>query len=196
MSGKTGRWLGGIVLAGLAVASGAVFLAVAGAGGGCVDGDPRLGWTPLMRAARSGRVEAIERQVARGADLEARDRKNGWTALLHAVHKRQPAAVRALIAAGADVEARSRSGAPALVLAAGDGDREIVTALLAAGADPYARDAHRVDAFVAAEMSGDPGVKAALLRAAPDLPRRSDRGMLLLVRSVNWVTSYLPEGVR
>lgn len=152
------------------------------------------GWTPLMSAARAGQVDAIELLVARGAEVERRDARNGWTPLFHAIHKNQPAAVRALIAAGADVNARARSRATPLIMAAAEGEAEVVEMLLAAGADPHARGSGAMNALLAAEVGGDPRVESALLRAAPDLPQRTDRTRLRMVRTIKWVITFVRGG--
>jgi ankyrin repeat protein len=98
-------------------------------------GGPRPGdVTDLAIAARTGDTARIRTLVAAGHDPNRRDRGlNHWTPLLHAIHKGRRGAVEALIAAGANVNA----GAPhPLVMAAGNGQADIVRSLLAAGADP------------------------------------------------------------
>ena len=102
--------------------------------------DEALAW-----AARSDRVEAIERLVARGAAVEA-DVYRG-TALSWAAACGRVAAVRCLVALGADPSRRATFGGPghgegvtALHLAAQNGDVEVIGALLEVGADPSLRD--------------------------------------------------------
>jgi uncharacterized protein len=145
--------------------------------------------TPLARAARTGDIATIRALTAAGADINAPDAgANHWTALLHAIHKGQRASVDALIAAGAD----ANRGTPSpLMMAAGNGQADIVERLLASGANP------RVDADVlfATAVSGGAltdvdnpllgkchtDVVRTLLKHAPDLRLRSDvRGRLAL----------------
>ena len=59
----------------------------------------------LIEAAQKGDLAAVERLLARGADIDARDGR-GRTALLAATHGNHVAVARALIAAGADVNAK------------------------------------------------------------------------------------------
>lgn len=99
--------------------------------GGSVDGEG--GITPLMWAARAGRVEAIRLLAARGANLEARGGVNDWTPLLHAIHKNQEGAVVVLLEAGA--KATGPDGDRAIALAAGYAQVTIVRTLLRHGAD-------------------------------------------------------------
>jgi ankyrin repeat protein len=91
------------------------------------------GITPLASAARSGRVEAIELLLARGADPHRGCGVNSWTPLLHALHKNQLAAAGRLMAT---CSAPSAELDEALFMAAGYAQTEAVAALLKRGADP------------------------------------------------------------
>jgi ankyrin repeat protein len=100
----------------------------------------------LVWAAKSDRVEAIERLVELGADPNA-DPYRG-TPLTWAACNGRVTAVRRLVELGADVNGRGTFGGPdhgqgvtALHLAAQSGRTEAVEALLELGADPTARDA-------------------------------------------------------
>jgi ankyrin repeat protein len=66
------------------------------------EGGPALG---LLDAAAKGDAAAIERALATGVNVDARD-EAGCTALLVATHNNRIAAARVLIAAGADVNAK------------------------------------------------------------------------------------------
>jgi ankyrin repeat protein len=100
----------------------------------------------LVWAAKSGRVDAIERLVRLGAGLDA-DPYRG-TPLSWAAANGRVAAIRRLVELGADVNARGTFGGPdhgqgvtALHLAAQSGQVDAVEALLELGADPTIRDA-------------------------------------------------------
>ena len=100
----------------------------------------------LVWAAKSNRVEAIERLVGLGADVDA-DPYRG-TALTWAATNGRVAAIRRLVELGADVNGRGTFGGPdhgqgvtALHLAAQSGQAEAVETLLELGADPTVRDA-------------------------------------------------------
>ncbi len=60
---------------------------------------------PLHAAATAGDVAAIDRLLASGVEVDARDAE-GRTALLAATHANQDEAARAMIEAGADVNAK------------------------------------------------------------------------------------------
>jgi Ankyrin repeats (3 copies) len=120
--------------------------------------DEALSW-----AARNDRVDALDRLVARGANLEA-DVYRG-TALVWAAATGRAAAVRRLIALGADPNGRSTFGGPshgegvtALHLAAQYGHLEAIEALLDGGADPTLRDGlHDSTPAGWAQFGGKPG---------------------------------------
>ncbi|HYZ84792.1 MAG TPA: ankyrin repeat domain-containing protein, partial [Bryobacteraceae bacterium] len=92
------------------------------------------GESVLMLAARSGNVEAVKVLLARGANLNSRERL-GQTALMWAAAEGHTAVVRALIDAGADVDATLESGFKAFFFAVREGHLDTVRAFLAAGAD-------------------------------------------------------------
>ena len=88
----------------------------------------------LLGAAAAGDVPAIERALAAGAQIEARDARQR-TPVLVATDGHHVAAAQALIARGADVNAQDQQQDSAFLLAGARGYTEIVRAALAAGAD-------------------------------------------------------------
>jgi ankyrin repeat protein len=64
------------------------------------------GQTALMLAARTGRLDAAELLLKRGAKVDAREEWGGQTALMWATAQSQPQMVHLLLAHGADVNAR------------------------------------------------------------------------------------------
>ena len=123
------------------------------------------GGTPLMAASMSGRVDAIDLLVRRGAWVNARETENGQTALMFAAWEDRPDAIRALVRHGAltglmsyvvsmieerldeygnPISDRRRripggnsimGGLTPLLIAARDGHVEAVRALVESGAD-------------------------------------------------------------
>jgi ankyrin repeat protein len=86
------------------------------------------------RAARTGDVEAIDRLIAAGADVNARDRY-GQTALMLAAVRGHTAVVERLVAGGADLNHTAKYRLSALMLAAINAHTAVARALVAAGAD-------------------------------------------------------------
>lgn len=113
------------------------------------------GWTALMCGARGGSVAVVKSLLASGANPNLRDSYvNGWTPVMHALHKRQNQAAQTLLDGGADINARTKSGLTALIMAAGDGNLDMVQILLARGADPYAEDTSGTSALSMAVSGG------------------------------------------
>jgi ankyrin repeat protein len=94
------------------------------------------GETALMTAARTGRMEAVNALLARGADIHAKEKKQGQTALMWAAAEGHAEVVAALVKAGADFQTRVSSGFTPLLFAVREGRLGVVKALLKAGADP------------------------------------------------------------
>ncbi|MGH9385285.1 MAG: ankyrin repeat domain-containing protein, partial [Vicinamibacterales bacterium] len=151
------------------------------------------GETVLMTCARAGDAGAVRALLARGADVNAKEREHLQTALMWAVAERHPDVVRLLITAGADIRARSltyaqtvvgeqtqragreelnytvlRGGATALLFAARVGDGESAGLLLEAGADPNEAQPDGVSALVLAAHSGNGNVAGLLLKHGAD----------------------------
>jgi ankyrin repeat protein len=114
-------------------------------------------WTPLIWAARSGSVDAINVLLDAGADVNLPGSTgDNWdaTPLQHAILQRQPAAVRLLLDRGADVNRGAGGSLTPLFLAAGDTDPAILTLLLAHGADPSVEDEHGATPLARAVSAG------------------------------------------
>jgi Ankyrin repeats (3 copies) len=155
----------------------------------------RTATTPLIQAARDGRVDLIPALVKQGADPNQRAGVNGWTPLMHAIHKNQQGSIAALLDAGADVNSRGADGSTALMMAAGYGYTDIVSLLLERGADPHAQlsdgsnaltfavlGTPDIDRFTVMDCQG-PTVKA-LLGRAPDLRVQTSPRVLNAVASL------------
>lgn len=132
--------------------------------------------SPLIGAARSGDVSALQALLRGGADPNESGGVNGWTALQHAIHKNQAQSVAALLDGGRMTP---------LMMAAGYGQEEIVRLLLKKGADPRLRNLQG-EAAVDLALSGladsdsftagrcQTGTVKVLLEAAPGTrPRES-----------------------
>lgn len=90
--------------------------------------------TPLMWAAFNGHTEVVAYLLENGATVDARD-INGRSALLYASSGPFPETVRLLLDKGADVNLQGTAeGFTALMMAAAEGQVEVVRILLAHGA--------------------------------------------------------------
>ncbi|MDE2598449.1 MAG: ankyrin repeat domain-containing protein [Rhodocyclaceae bacterium] len=126
----------------------------------------RLGETPLVLAAYSGKMAAAEALLAGGAQLNT----DGWSALQYAVFAEQAEMVKYLLGKGAKVDARAPNQQTALMLAAKNGNAAIAQLLLKANADPELKDQNGDTALVLARNSGNTEV-ARLLEQAPPVAK-------------------------
>ena len=119
------------------------------------------GVTPLMYAARTGELEAVQALLVRGADptLMNADR-NG--ALWFACFADSESCATALIEAGAPLDSQNVNGATALIYCASAGKTPLVNLLLEAGADT---ELMTLDDFTALELAANQGCLR-LLKAA------------------------------
>jgi ankyrin repeat protein len=117
--------------------------------------------TALIEAAARGDVAAVERALAAGAALEARD-ASGRSALLAATQGGHAAVARRLIERGADVNAQDQIQDSAFLLAGASGHTEIVLAAHAR-ADPLVLNRYGGTALIPACHHGHVETVRALL---------------------------------
>jgi thiosulfate/3-mercaptopyruvate sulfurtransferase len=117
--------------------------------------------TPLMVAARMGRIGYIGELLSRGADPRELN-ADGNGALWFACYAGSAPCVNALLKAGAPLDSQNVNGATALIYAASAGNTAIVQLLLDAGADTTLET---LDGFTALELAANRACMK-LLRAA------------------------------
>ena len=94
------------------------------------------GRTPLLVAARLGRISAARLLLEAGAEVDVRGEAMNITPLMAAAQRGDAPLVRLLLEAGADPNAVSRNGAGVLARTAITGDTTTAEVLLDAGANP------------------------------------------------------------
>ena len=137
------------------------------------------GWTPLMREANAGNVEAVKALIAAGANVNAPD-ESGWTPLIIAASGEplKIEMVELLLRAGADVNAKTDDDITALIAASNEDEyggkprpntAQVVKALIGAGADVNARRKSGYSALMKASAAGNTESIQALLDAGADV---------------------------
>lgn len=145
----------------------------------------------IMEAVKAGDVDAMEKFINDGADMETVD-ENGDTPLIVSAVRGLAEIVQKLLESGADVNATDPQGYTALSLAAFFGQTDVVEILISGGA---AVDAPDVDGFTALHTASEEGhlkVVQALLRAGADVNAQTTVGgatPIFLVSAANPTTS-------
>jgi uncharacterized protein len=137
----------------------------------------------LIAASEKGDLPAVERLLAEGAEVKARDGR-GRTALLAATHGNHAGVARVLIAAGADVNAKDNMEDSPYLYAGAEGRIEILTMTLAAGADLKATNRYGGTALIPAAHHGHPEAVRILLATAIDKDHVNKLGWTALLEAV------------
>lgn len=106
-------------------------------------------FTPLMRAAKLGRLDIVEQLLALGAELNARN-ADGCNALWLACYNGDHALIERLLAAGVDIDNQNGNGASCLMYVASNSKPDLVKLLLDQGANPALKN---FDDFTALDLA-------------------------------------------
>jgi ankyrin repeat protein len=126
--------------------------------------------TPLYRAVLADDLTEVRKELAGGADVNARNQDNRWTVLMVSVSEGFTDVVAELLASSAiDVNARAERGLTALHVAAEHGDERALELLLAhPGIDVNVKDDLGRTPLIIAAFAGERTLVGRLL-AQPDL---------------------------
>ena len=138
----------------------------------------------LHAAAHHGDVEALRRELARGAAVDARD-PYGRTALHVATFARQREAIRVLAAAGAGLGLLENDRYDAVTIAAVADDEETLALLLKLGASArLVTSRYDGTALIAAAHLGHDGVVRQLIAAGAPLDHVNNLHWTALIESI------------
>ncbi len=137
----------------------------------------------LITAAARGDTPAVQRLVADGADLDARDR-SGRTALLAAVQGNHIAAARVLIDAGSDVNAKDALQDSPYLFAGASGHLDILRMTLSHGADLRSTNRYGGTALIPACERGHVDTVRTLIAAGVDVDHVNRLGWTCLLETV------------
>lgn len=137
--------------------------------------------SPLMLAALRGDMDAADRLIAQGAEVNATNRAGG-TALMTAAIQGHSEVVRLLISKRATVNAKNNKGWTALMYAAWNGHTDVVKTLLAKGAEVNAQNNEGWTALMYATWKGQSATVQVLLagRALVATPNQAGESALTL----------------
>lgn len=96
-------------------------------------------FTPLMRAAKLGRLDIVEELLALNVDLNATN-ADGCNALWLACYNGSHPLIERLIGAGIEVDRQNGNGATALMYVSSNSKPDLVKLLLEKGANPNLRN--------------------------------------------------------
>lgn len=119
-------------------------------------------FTPLMRAAKLGRLDIVEALLALGVDLNAIN-ADGCNALWLACYNGDHALIKRLIAAGIEIDRQNGNGATCLMYVASNSKPDLVKLLLDHGAN---RELKNFDDFSALDLAASLACLKLLKKAA------------------------------
>mgnify|MGYP000057626972 CR=1 FL=1 len=119
-------------------------------------------FTPLMRAAKEGRLEIVEELLHLGVDIAVTN-VDGCNALWLACYNGDHAIIESLIAAGIDIDRQNGNGATCLMYVASNSKPDLVKLLLEKGANPGLKN---FDDFSALDLAASVACLKLLKKAA------------------------------
>lgn len=129
----------------------------------------------LMLAAKKGDVAYMEKLIAAGGDVNARDEDNE-TPLIRSARNGHLEVVKFLLGRSAEVDARNHARSTALSEASKGGHEKVVGILLAAGADVNSRTFDGLTPLALAVRNGHLATARVLLSAGADVKARTVAG--------------------
>jgi ankyrin repeat protein len=137
----------------------------------------------LIEAARVGDTAAVERLLAEGASVFARD-ATGQTALIAAAWGNHLDAACALIEAGADVNVQDAAQESAYLISTSEGYLELLELTLDVGADVHSLDSYNGTGLIRAAERGHFDVVARLLETDIPVDHVNRLGLTALLEAV------------
>lgn len=119
-------------------------------------------FTPLMRAAKEGRLDIVDELLALGVDISVTN-ADGCNALWLACYNGSHAIIETLIAAGIDLDLQNGNGASALMYVSSNSKPDLVKLLLEKGANPTLKN---FDDFSALDLAASVDCLKLLRKAA------------------------------
>ncbi|MBO7244672.1 MAG: ankyrin repeat domain-containing protein [Alphaproteobacteria bacterium] len=143
------------------------------------------GLSPLMVAARNGRVRLTEYMIENQADLDLIDEK-GKTALMMAISNGYNRTAQLLMETGAGLNIQTKNGLTALMKAVQKGDMDMVEGLVKRGADLDQQDCYGLTALMHAVQSGFNDLVLFLIVSGADMDKKDVTGKT----ATDWANAF------
>lgn len=137
----------------------------------------------LMDAARRGDSDAVQKLLAQGARVHAKDER-GQTALIAAAYGDHVEVGRVLIAAGADVNVKDNTAQSAYLIPTADGSLEFLKLTLANGADVHSLDSYNGTGLIRAADRGHVEIIRELLKTDIKIDHVNNLGWTALLEAI------------
>ena len=137
--------------------------------------DRLLNREQLIEAAKSGNLAEVERLIAQGASVDAKD-NYGWTPLHWAAAKGHEAVCKLLIANNASVEAKNNYGLTPLHYAAGNGHEAMCKLLIENKASVDAKNNHGWTPLYCAAANGHEAICKLLIANKASVEAKNNIG--------------------
>ena len=143
----------------------------------------KYGETLIEAVFPNNDLETVKSLIARGANVNAKEKYTGRTALFHAVSSGNVEMVRVLLEAGANVNAKDDTDDTALMSCYSDCTAEIVRLIVAKGANVNARDKDGNTALISVAVFENADALQALVDAGADVNAKNKQGVTALMRA-------------
>lgn len=160
--------------------------------GADVDAKDHYGWTSLMQAASSGRIDIAKILLSNGAKLELRD-NGGTTALSLAAAKGHDKMVALLLEKGANINAKDGKGLDPLMMSSKGGYVTLTRTLLEKGANLHLSTNEGDSAVMLAAKNGHRAVVDLLLDRGAKIPSTGRDGQSLIVAAIQGDLNLIKE---
>ena len=159
-----------------------------------IDSRTKKGYTPLMIAAVTDKLQAVKYLLKQGADPSLQD-NNGWNVLHFASQGGNPEVIELMLSHMLSIDSRTKEGCTPLMIAAGNDKLQAVKYLLKQGADLSLQGTTGWNVLHHASRSGNVAIMEEILSHENDIECRNNSGetplMLAQICGNSEVVAYL-----
>ena len=141
----------------------------------CIDSRTKEGYTPLMKAALTDKLQAVKYLLKQGADPSLQD-NDGWNGLHHASQGGNPEVIELMLSHLPCIDSRTKEGYTPLMIAADNDKLQAVKYLLKQGADPSLQDNSGSIVLHDASGSGNVAIMEEILSYEVEIESKNNSG--------------------